>query len=70
MLKLVCNLLVSGILVVQIPAWFDIGASDISGLFVSAVKVSAIVFPAFLAVNALLSVRVIKEEIQKKNIRG
>jgi Na+-driven multidrug efflux pump len=70
MLKLVCNLLVSGILVVQIPAWFDIGASDISGLFVSAVKVSAIVFPVFLAVNALLSVRVIKEEIQKKNIRG
>lgn len=70
MLKLVCNLLVSGILVAQIPAWFDIAASDIPGLFVSAIKVSAIVFPVFLAVNALLSIRIIKEETQKKNIRG
>ena len=70
MLKLVCNLLVSGILVAQIPAWFDIAASDIPGLFVSAIKVSTIVFPVFLAVNALLSVRIIKEETQKKNIRG
>ena len=68
LLKQVCNLLVSGILVAQIPVWFDITASDIPGLFVSAVKVSAIVFPVFLVVNALLSIRIIKEEIQRKNI--
>ena len=67
LLKLVCNLLVSGILIARIPAWIDIAASDIPGLLVSAVKVSVIVFSAFLAVNGLLSIRIIKEEIQKKN---
>lgn len=66
-LRLVCNLLVSGIMITRIPVWFDVAASDISGLLVSAVKVSAIVFPVLLAVNVLLSVRIIKEEI--KNIR-
>lgn len=66
-LRLVCNLLVSGIMITRIPVWFDIAASDIPGLLVSAVKVSAIVFPVLLAVNVLLSVRIIKEEI--KNIR-
>lgn len=67
LLKQVCNLLVSGIMIARIPVWFDIAASDIPGLLVSAVKVSAIVFPVLLAVNVLLSVRIIKEEI--KNIR-
>ena len=67
LLKLVCNLIVSGIMITRIPVWFDIAASDIPGLLVSAVKVSAIVFPVLLAVNVLLSVRIIKEEI--KNIR-
>ena len=70
LLKLVCNLLTSGILIAWIPAWVDIAASDILGLLVSAVKVSVIVFPVFLAVNALLSIRILKEEMQKKNIRG
>lgn len=67
LLKLVCNLLTSGILITGIPAWLNIAASDIPGLLVSAIKVSAIVFPVFLAVNALLSIRIIKEGI--KNIR-
>lgn len=66
-LKLACNLLTSVILIMQMPVWFDIAASNIPGLIVSAVKVSVVVFPAFLAVNALLSIRIIKEEI--KNIR-
>lgn len=66
--KLVCNLLVSGILIIRIPVWLDITASDILGLFIYAIKVSAIVFPVFLAANALLSIRIIKEEIQRKNI--
>ena len=66
LLKLVCNLLVSGILIAQVPAWIDIGASDIPGLFVCAIKVSFIVFPVFVAVNALLSIGIIKEEIQGK----
>ena len=63
--KLACNLLVSGILIIRIPVWLNIAASDIPGLFVSAIKVSAIVFPVFLTVNALLSIRIIKKEIQK-----
>ena len=66
-LKQICNILVSGILVMQMPVWLDIAAPDISGLLVLAVKVSAIVFAAFVAVNALLSVPIIKEEIQKKH---
>ena len=65
LLKLACNLLVSGILMTWIPVWLDVTAFDIPGLLVSAVKVSLIVFPAFLAVNALLSIRMIKEKFQK-----
>ena len=68
-LKLVCNLLVSGILIIQTPVWVDIAASDIPGLLVCAIKVSVIVFPVFFAANALLSIRIIKEEIQEKNSR-
>lgn len=68
LMKLVCNLLLSGILIIRIPVWLDIAAADIPGLFVSAVKVSAIVFPVFLVANTLLSIRILKEELQK-NIR-
>lgn len=68
-IKLVCNLIVSFILAYQIPVWFEIVASDIWDLLICAVMVSAIVFPVFLAVNGLLSIRIIKEEIQKKNFR-
>ena len=63
--KLVCNLLLSGMLIIRVPGWVDVWAADIPGLLVCAIKVSAIVFPAFLAVNALLSLRIIKAEIQK-----
>ena len=63
MLKLVCNLLVSGMLITRIPVWLPVTASDIPELFIYAVQVSAIVFPAFLAANALLSIRLLKEEI-------
>ena len=66
--KLACNLLVSGILISRMPLWLDIAASDIPGLFVCAIKVSAIVFPVFLAVNALLSIQIIKEEMRRENI--
>ena len=64
--KLACNLLLSGILITLLPVWLDIGAADIPGLFLCAIKVSAIVFPAFLMANALLSIPIIKEEIRKK----
>ena len=67
LLKLVCNLLVSVFLIIRIPVWLDIAATTIPGLLVSAIKVSVIVFPVFLAANALLSIRIIKEEIQRKN---
>ena len=66
LLRLGCNLMVSGILINRVPVWVDISAADIPGLLVCAVKVSAIVFTAFLAVNALLSIRVIKEQMQIK----
>ena len=66
LLRLGCNLMVSGILINRVPVWVDISAADIPGLLVCAVKVSAIVFTAFLALNALLSIRVIKEQMQKK----
>lgn len=65
LLKLACNLLVSGILIIRIPVWIDLTAFDIPGLLVSAIKVSAIVFPAFLMVNALLSIRILKEKVEK-----
>ena len=61
-LKLACNLLAAGILILQVPAWIDISATNILQLLVIAVKVSAIVFPAFLAVNGLLSIGIIKKE--------
>ena len=66
LLRLGCNLMVSGILINRVPVWVDISAADIPGLLVCAVKVSAIVFTAFLALNALLSIRVMKEQMQKK----
>ena len=66
LLKLMCNLLVSGILITQMPVWFDITATSIPALLVSAVKVSVVVFPAFLALNALLSIRTIKEMLHNK----
>lgn len=69
-IKLVCNLIVSFILVYRIPVWFEVTASDIWGLLLCAVKVSAIVFPVFLAVNGLLSIHILKEEMQKKSVRG
>ena len=62
-LKLACNLVVSGILINRIPAWVDISAADIPGLFLCAIQVSAIVFPMFLVTNALLSIRVIKQTL-------
>lgn len=65
MLKLACNLMVSGILINRIPVWVDIAASDIPGLFICAVKVSLIVFPTFLVANVLLSIRSIKEQMLK-----
>ena len=67
LLKLVCNLLAGGILILGIPVWLDVTATDIPELFLVAIKVSAIVFPVFLAVNSLLSIGIIREELQKKS---
>ena len=68
LLKLVCNLLVSGILINRMPVWVDLSVTDILGLLLCAIKISLIVFPVFLSVNALLSIRMIKEEIQRKHL--
>lgn len=61
MLKLACNLLVSGILINRIPVWVDIAASDIPGLFICAVKVSLIVFPVMVLVNIILSIKAFRK---------
>ena len=53
--KLVCNLLVSGVLIIRIPAWLDIAPTDILELFLCTIKVSAIVFPVFAGINAVFS---------------
>lgn len=54
-LKLACNLVVSGILINRIPAWVDISAADIPGLFLCAIQVSAIVFPIFAGINIVMN---------------
>lgn len=62
MLRLLCNLAVSAILITRIPGWINISASDIPGLLICAVKVSVIVFPTFFAANLILSPQIIKKE--------
>ena len=64
--KLACNLLVSAVLIDLVSRFMVTTASDILGLLLCAIKVSAVVFPAFLLVNGLLSIRIVKEEIQKR----
>lgn len=66
--KLSSNLIVSATLITQLPFFLDIAASDIPGLFICAIKVSVIVFPAFFVANALLSPNIVKEELQKRCI--
>ena len=61
LLKLACNLLVSSILINRVPLWLDIGATDIPGLFLCAIQVSAIVFPVLAGMNALLSANIMKD---------
>lgn len=62
MLRLLCNLAVSAILITRIPGWINISASDIPGLLICAVKVSVIVFPTFFAANLILSPQILKKE--------
>ena len=64
LVKLVCNLLVSVLLISRVPAWVEVAATDILGLFLSAIKVSAIVFPVFAGLNALLSIRIIRDMLR------
>jgi O-antigen/teichoic acid export membrane protein len=65
MLRLVCNLMVSALLICWIPRCLNVTAPDIPGLLICAVKVSVIVFPIFVLVNALLSFRTLKEAIEQ-----
>ena len=66
-LKLACNLAVSAILINRIPVWVDIAATDILGLFLCAIKVSAIVFPVFAGMNAVLSLNCFRSMRYKKS---
>ena len=63
MLKLVCNILVSGILIIRMPVWLDIAATDMLGLFLCAIKVSAIVFPVFIFINMALSIKIFRKAL-------
>ena len=65
MSRLVCNLMVSALLICWIPRCLNVTAPDIPGLLICAVKVSVIVFPIFVVVNALLSFRTLKEAIEQ-----
>lgn len=62
-LKLVCNLLVSAILIIRIPVWLNVTAFDIPGLFVCAIKVSLIVFPVIILVNMCLSIKPLRKAL-------
>ena len=65
LLRQVCNLAVSGILINRIPVWLDIAATDIPRLFLCAIQVSVIVFPVFILVNMVLSINVFRKAIKK-----
>lgn len=54
-LRMTCNVSVSVILFCWIPTCFQVTASNILGLLICAIKVSAAVFPVFAMLNALLS---------------
>ena len=58
---LVCNLAVGVLLANGISRNFPVMASDILGLLIYAVKVSVIVFPVFLLVNMLLSIKAFRK---------
>ena len=62
-LKLVCNLMISIVLINRIPAWLDITAADIPELFVCAIKVSLIVFPVCILINVLLSIKAFRKAL-------
>ena len=62
LLKLACNLTVSAVLVGVVPVVVAVDASSILELLVCAVKVSLVVFPAFVATNILLSFNLFKKE--------
>ncbi|MEE1031064.1 MAG: polysaccharide biosynthesis C-terminal domain-containing protein [Ruminococcus sp.] len=66
-LKLGCNLLVSGILIIRIPVWVNIAAADIVELFICAIKVSVIVFPVFAGLNILISLKHFRTMLCEKN---
>ena len=52
-------------LTIMIPDYIDVDASDILELLVCAIKVSAVVFPVLTGINAMLSVKLIKQMIYK-----
>ena len=59
-LRLACNLAVSNLLISEIPNWISVTATNILGLVICAIKVSLVVFPAFLVLNILLNYRSFK----------
>lgn len=65
LLKLVCNVALGIILINRIPLYLDIFASDILTLFICAIKVSLVVFPAVIIINLVLSIDVFKQEMRK-----
>lgn len=64
-LKLACNLAASVALTGMVQGWFDLNVSSIMELFLCAVKISVIIFPAFIVMNIVLSLDTFKKDIEK-----
>ena len=63
--RFLCNLVAGVILIATVPCYIDVDASNILELLVCAIKVSAVVFPVLIGINAMLSVKLIKQMIHK-----
>ena len=63
--RFICNLAVGVVLITLIPRCMEVDASNIWGLLICAIKVSAVVFPIFAGINAMLSVKLIRQMIRK-----
>ena len=63
--RVLCNLATGVILTTMIPNYIDVNASNILELLVCAIKVSAVVFPVLIGINAMLGAKLIKQMIHK-----
>lgn len=60
-IKLLCNIAVSAVLIYFIPNFIGVTATGIFGLFICAIKVSLVVFPVIFILNGLLSFKCLRK---------